>query len=234
MNCSTCTTGTSTTLSTRSTTGMSTTLSKNWTAQRRQQLRNLHSFLHCLKPLHLQPNNEELQLRNLHSFQHRVPRLVDDLLSKTLESPSWEKTSKTTRGTAMGTSATLSKSCTVPKNDPNTTTNSSTTLSKNCTTPPATAPDPRTIREPTLGLPGAAPDDVIMTVVSLCTGLWGPRVRGSLSRRRRHRTVTSSGQQLPKECRPSSDPTRCTCRPLGPPATVTPGRLLASLSGAKP
>ena len=50
----------------------------------------------------------------------------------------------------------------------------------------------------------------------------------------RHATATSSGQQLPKECRPSSDPARCPCRPLGPPATVTPGRLLASLSGAKP
>ena len=44
----------------------------------------------------------------------------------------------------------------------------------------------------------------------------------------RHRTATPSGQQLPKECRPSSDPARCPCRPLGPPATVTPGRLLAS------
>ena len=32
----------------------------------------------------------------------------------------------------------------------------------------------------------------------------------------------------PKECRPSSDPARCPCRPLGPPATVTPGRLLVS------
>ena len=37
-------------------------------------------------------------------------------------------------------------------------TGTSTTLSKNCTTPPATTPDPRTIRETTLGLPGAAPD----------------------------------------------------------------------------
>ena len=36
------------------------------------------------------------------------------------------------------------------------------------------------------------------------------------------------GQQLPKECRPSSDTERCPCRPLGPPATVTPGRLLVS------
>ena len=44
----------------------------------------------------------------------------------------------------------------------------------------------------------------------------------------RHATATPSGQQLPKECRPSSDPARCPCRPLGPPATVTPGRLLAS------
>ena len=42
----------------------------------------------------------------------------------------------------------------------------------------------------------------------------------------------SSGQQLARECRPSSDSSRCTCRPLGPPATVTPGRLLASPSGA--
>ena len=112
------------------------------------------------------------------------------------------------------------------------TTGTSTTLSKNCTTPPATTTDPHTIREPTLELPGAALNDVMMTVVSLCTGLWGPRVRGSLSRRRRHRTDKSSGQQLPRECRPSSDPARRTCRPLGPPATVTPFRLLASPSGA--
>ena len=89
-------------------------------------------------------------------------------------------------------------------------------------------PIPCTIREPTLGLPGAALDDVIMTVVSLCTGLGSPRGRGSLSRRRRHRTDKPSRQQLPRECHPSSDSSRCTCRPLGSPATVTPGRLLAS------
>ena len=33
------------------------------------------------------------QLRDLHSFQHRQP--VQDLLCKTLENPSWEKTLKT-------------------------------------------------------------------------------------------------------------------------------------------
>ena len=77
-------------------------------------------------------------------------------------------------------------------------------------------PQPPT-QEPTLGLLGAAPDRCNNVRRSLCTGLWGPRGRGSLSRRRRHATATSSGQQLPKECHPSSDPARCPCRPLGPP-----------------
>ena len=100
--------------------------------------------------------------------------------------------------------------------------------------PPANPLPPCTIRKPTLGLPGATPDRCNNVGRSLCTGLWGPRGRGSLSRRRRRSTATSSGQQLSKECHPSSDPARCPCRPLGLPATVTPGRLLASLSGAKP
>ena len=38
--------------------------------------------------------------------------------------------------------------------------------------------------------------------------------RGSLSRRKRHQTDKSSGQQLPRERRPSLDSSRCTCRPL--------------------
>ena len=37
------------------------------------------------------------QLRDLHRFQHRHPVLVKDLLNKTLENPSWEKTLKTKR-----------------------------------------------------------------------------------------------------------------------------------------
>ena len=106
---------------------------------------------------------------------------------------------------------------------------------------PRTAPDSRhrhrrllpssthAIREPTLGLPGAAPDGCNNVRRSLCTGPWGPRGRGSAHPKvGRHQTATSSGQQLPKECRPSSDPARCPCRPLGPPATVTPGRFLVS------
>ena len=56
-------------------------------------------------------------------------------------------------------------------------------------------------------------DVMIDFASSLCTG-WSPRGRGSLSRGRRHPTATSSGQQLPKECRPSSDPARCPCRLL--------------------
>ena len=72
-------------------------------------------------------------------------------------------------------------------------------LSKSCTTPPAPSrPTLHTIREPTLWLPGAALDDVTKTVVSHCTWLWGPRVRGSLSRRRRLQTDKPSGQQLPR------------------------------------
>ena len=56
-------------------------------------------------------------------------------------------------------------------------------------------------------------DVIIDLASSLCTG-WSPRGRGSLSQGRRHSTDTSSGQQLPKECRPSSDPARCPCRLL--------------------
>ena len=44
--------------------------------------------------------------------------------------------------------------------------------------------------------------NVMLTSVSFCTGLWSPRGRGSLSQRRRHQTDKSSGQQLPRECRP--------------------------------
>ena len=70
--------------------------------------------------------------------------------------------------------------------------------------------------------------DVMLTAVSLyraqgSAGAWVSSPEGG-----RHATATSSGQQLPKECRPSSDSARCPCRPLGPPATVTPGRLLVS------
>ena len=54
-------------------------------------MRNLHSFLHCLNLMHPQPH-DELQLRDLHSFQHRNPVFAEDLLIKTLENPSWEKT----------------------------------------------------------------------------------------------------------------------------------------------
>ena len=68
----------------------------------------------------------------------------------------------------------------------------------------------------------------MLTAVSLyraqgSAGAWVSTPEGG-----RHATATSSGQQLPKECRPSSDPARCPCRPLGPPATVTTGRLLVS------
>ena len=41
--------------------------------------------------MHPQPH-DELQLRDLHSFQHRNPVFAEDLLIKTLENPSWEKT----------------------------------------------------------------------------------------------------------------------------------------------
>ena len=61
---------------------------------------------------------------------------------------------------------------------------------------------------------GAPWTDVIKTVVSLHTVLWGPRVRGSLSRRKRLQTVESSGQELPRECRPSSDQHAAPADPL--------------------
>ena len=72
-----------------------------------------------------------------------------------------------------------------------------------------------------------------MTVVSLCTGGAGRRVGHSPEGGDAPRTE-SSGQQLPRKCRPSSDLSRCAYQHLGPPATVTPGRLLASPSGANP
>ena len=56
-----------------------------------------------------------------------------------------------------------------------------------------------------MGLLGATPDRCNNDRRIASTGLWGRRVRGSHSRRRRLQTVESSGQQLPKECRPSSD-----------------------------
>ena len=46
----------------------------------------------------------------------------------------------------------------------------------------------RGTRQPTLGLPGDALDRCNKDRQSLSTGLWGTRVRGSLSRRRRHST----------------------------------------------
>ena len=75
--------------------------------------------------------------------------------------------------------------------------------------------------------------DVMMTVVSRCTGLWGPQVRGSLSRRRRLQTDKSSGQQLPRECHPSMDSARCPSKPLAVsklhPAPTTRGLAIAGL-----
>ena len=61
-----------------------------------------------------------------------------------------------------------------------------------------------------------------MTAVSLYRALGSAGAWVSSPEGGRHATATSSGQQLP------SDPARCPCRPLGPPATVTPGRLLVS------
>ena len=69
-----------------------------------------------------------------------------------------------------------------------------------------------------------------------CTRLWGLRVRGSVSRRKRFRTDKSSGQQLSRERRPTLDSSRCTCRPLassklhqpGPPQGSGPDWLLSS------
>ena len=102
-------------------------------------------------------------------------------------------------------------------------------------------PASRTIREPTLELLGAARDRCNKDLLSLSTGLWGPRVRGSLSRRRRLQTDKSSGQQLPRERRPSSDSSRCACRPLAaswlhqpsPPQLSRPDWLLSSRSHDK-
>ena len=95
-------------------------------------------------------------------------------------------------------------------------------------------PSPTPSGNPLWGSRAPPQTDVMLTAVSLyraqgSAGAWVSSPEGG-----RHATATPSGQQLPKECRPSSDPARCPCRPLGPPATVTPGRLLASLSGAKP
>ena len=94
--------------------------------------------------------------------------------------------------------------------------------------PNLSPPPPTPSGNPLWGSRAPPQTDVMLTAVSLyraqgSAGAWVSSPEGG-----RHATATSSGQQLPKECRPSSDPARCPCRPLGPPATVTPGRLLAS------
>ena len=71
--------------------------------------------------------------------------------------------------------------------------------------------------------------DVIMFVVSLCTGLWGPRGRGSA-----HPKVADTRRPRPQGNNSRRSVAHHRTRhaapagPLGPPATVTPGRLLAS------
>ena len=56
----------------------------------RRQLRSLHSYQHYLNLMHPQPH-DELQLQDLHSYS-TVTQTAEDLLIKTLENPSWEKT----------------------------------------------------------------------------------------------------------------------------------------------
>ena len=90
---------------------------------------------------------------------------------------------------------------------------------------PAPPPLPCTIREPTLGLPGAAPDRALGSA-----GAW---VFPELSRRS---TVQSSGQLLRRKCRPSSDGLAAPAEPLassqrhqpGPPQGSGPDWLLSS------
>ena len=82
-----------------------------------QQLPNLHNFQHvsiCCIPS--QTMNRNCGTSTV--FQHRVPVLDEGLLCKTLESPSWESTLKTTGGTATGTSAALYKNCAAPRATP--------------------------------------------------------------------------------------------------------------------
>ena len=63
-----------------------------------------------------------------------------------------------------------------------------------------------TIQEPTLGLLSAAQDEC-NDIRRITLYKWRPLGRGSSSPEGgRHATATSSGQQLPKECHPSSDP----------------------------
>ena len=179
------------------------------------ELRHLHNrdIDHLVNTLHNDGHVDNLvqeldhparrQLRNLHSFQHRQPVLVEDLLNKTLESPSWEKTSKTTGGRERP----RQQPCPRAARSPRTTPTQPRTRQQPC---PRTArrrqPHPATPSgNPIWGSRALPQTDVKKTVVSLHTGLWGPRLRGSLSRRKRLQTVECSGQQLPRECRPSSD-----------------------------
>ena len=84
-----------------------------------------------------------------------------------------------------------------------------------------TAPPALTIREPTLGLLGAAPDKDVVDRSVVLYGLGSPRGRGSpFPEGRRRSTDKSSGQQLRRECYPSLGSSRCPCR--------HPGWLLAS------
>ena len=191
--------------------------------QREQKLRKLHSFLHCHDPA---PSNHLDDV--LHDLWHwsticsASPAITLMMSSMTCGTGTPRSAPPRARDGLQGQGR--QQPCRRTARPPRTATEEppqyptpprtrarQTTLSKSCRTAAHPRPAlPCTIREPTLGLPGAALDDAIMTVVSLCTGLCGPRVRGSLSRRKRHRTDKSSGQQLPRDCRPSSDSSRCT------------------------
>ena len=121
-------------------------------------------------------------------------------------------------------SAALSKSCAASTKTNPKITGTSTTLSKNCTTPPATPrPNPAPFGNPLWGSRAPPLTGAIKTVVSLPQGSGGPRVRGSLSRRRRLQTDKSSVQLLRWECRPATDSSRCTCRPLASSRLHQPG-----------
>ena len=74
---------------------------------------------------------------------------------------------------------------------------------------------PSTIREPTLGLPGAAEHECCVNLAVSSVRTQGPRERGSpFSEGRRRSTDKSSGQLLRRECYPSLDSSRCPCRLL--------------------
>ena len=173
----------------------------------RRQLRNFHSFLHCLKQApdvahngHVNHLLQELHLWNLNG---------NDATATLLMNRSWS-TSTSKKRNCWNKSLQITRTSTTARTTPSSSMICST---KRLRTRPGRRPwgtnrrptPANTIREPTLGLPGDQDWCNNDRRIAL-------HRRVSLSRRRWRSTDKSSGQLLRRECYPSSDSSRCTCR----------------------